>query len=57
MADPFLFSPVLPAGVDERTVFRSLFIAYPDSLLLVDQDGAIVLANPSAATLLGYTVE
>ena len=57
MAAPALFTPTLPAGVDERTVFRSLFIAYPDSLLLVGQDGAIVLANPSAATLLGYTVE
>jgi PAS domain S-box-containing protein len=57
MAAPRIFAPVLPPGVDERTVFRSLFIAYPDSLLLVDPDGVIVLANPSAATLLGYTVE
>ena len=51
------FTAALPSGVDERTVFRSLFIAYPDSLLLVDQAGGIVLANPSAASLLGYTVE
>ena len=51
------FTPALPVGIDERTVFRSLFVAYPDSLLLVDRDGGIVLANPAAATLLGYAVE
>ena len=51
------FTPALPVGIDERTVFRSLFVAYPDSLLLVDRDGGIVLANPAAATLLGYTGE
>ncbi|WPG41358.1 PAS domain S-box protein [Variovorax sp. EBFNA2] len=44
----------LPSGIDEGSVFRSLFIAYPDSLLLVDQSGSIMLANPCAATLLGY---
>jgi PAS domain S-box-containing protein len=44
----------LPSGIEEGSVFRSLFVAYPDSLLLVDQAGAIVLANPSAAALLGY---
>ena len=48
-------TPALPPGIDERGVFRSLFFAYPDSLLLVDQAGNIVLANPSAAKLLGYT--
>jgi PAS domain S-box-containing protein len=47
----------LPSGIEEGSVFRSLFIAYPDSLLLVDQSGRIMLANPSAAALLGYTVE
>ncbi len=41
-------------GVDEHTVFRSLFSAYPDALLLVDMDGRVVLANPSAERLLGY---
>ena len=45
------------SDLDEGVVFRSLFIAYPDSLLLVDRGGAIVLANPSAAALLGYTVD
>jgi PAS domain S-box-containing protein len=49
--------PALPPGVDERTVFRSLFFAYPDSLLLVDPAGSIVLANPSAAALLGYSAQ
>lgn len=44
----------LPSGIDEGSVFRSLFVAYPDSLLLVDQSGSIMLANPSAAALLGY---
>ncbi|MGJ7556839.1 PAS domain S-box protein [Variovorax sp. RB3P1] len=52
---PFLLS--LPSGIEEGSVFRSLFIAYPDSLLLVDQAGAIMLANPSAAALLGYAVD
>ena len=51
------FTVVLPSGIDEATVFRSLFVAYPDSLLLVDKEGRIVLANPSAANLLGYTLE
>ncbi|MBW8831256.1 MAG: PAS domain S-box protein [Burkholderiales bacterium] len=49
--------PALPFGIDEHTVFRLLFVAYPDALLLVDQAGAITLANPMAASLLGYTVE
>lgn len=47
----------LPAGIDERGVFRSLFLAYPDSLLVVDASGTIVMCNPPAARLLGYTVE
>jgi PAS domain S-box-containing protein len=46
----------LPVGVDESTVFRSIFQAYPDALLLVDARGAIVLASPAAAALLGYSV-
>ncbi|OAK64602.1 histidine kinase [Variovorax paradoxus] len=49
--------PGLPSGIEEGSVFRSLFIAYPDSLLLVDQSGHIMLANPSAAALMGYTVD
>jgi PAS domain S-box-containing protein len=46
-------APVL----DEQTVFRSLFSAYPDALLLVNGEGHIVLANPAAAALLGYAVD
>ncbi|HWI12024.1 MAG TPA: PAS domain-containing protein, partial [Burkholderiaceae bacterium] len=47
-------APALPHGIDAQTVFRSLFSAYPDAMLLVDQTGVIVLANPSAEQLLGY---
>ena len=57
-AAPTAVAPVaLPPEYDEHTVFRSLFTAYPDSLLLVDQGGRIVLANPAAAALLGYPVD
>ncbi len=45
--------PTLP-DFDDRTVFRSLFAAYPDALLLVDGGGTIVLANPAAGAVLGY---
>jgi PAS domain S-box-containing protein len=37
-----------------QTMFRSLFAAYPDSLLVVDPKGVIALANPAAEHLLGY---
>jgi PAS domain S-box-containing protein len=47
----------VPAGFDEHRVFRSLFAAYPDALLVVDAAGTIMLANPAAATLLGYSLE
>ena len=47
----------VPPGVDERSVFRSLFVAYPDALIVADANGGIVLANPAAATLLGYSVD
>ncbi len=47
----------LPAGVDAHSVFRSLFAAYPDAMLLVDRTGAIVLANPAATALLGYDAD
>ena len=48
--------PVVP-GFDDGTVFRTLFAAYPDALLVVDQRGVIVLANPTAQELLGYTAD
>ena len=54
---PAVALPPLPSGIDESSVFRSLFAAYPDSLLLVDQAGNIVLGNPAAASLLGYSVD
>ena len=44
----------LPAGVDHQPIFRSIFGAYPDALLLVDAQGRIALANPAANTLFGY---
>ena len=46
-------APVL----DEHSVFRTLFTAYPDALVVADMTGAIVLANPAAASLLGYPVD
>ena len=47
-------SPGTLPGLDDGAVFRSLFGAYPDGLLLVDLQGVIRLANPAAGTLLGY---
>ena len=46
-----------PAGVDQASVFRALFAAYPDALLLVDAQGSIVLANSVASELLGYALD
>ena len=43
-------------GLDVDSIYRSLFAAYPDALLLVDGRGTIVLANPAAGELLGYDV-
>ena len=38
-------------------LYRSIFSAYPDALLLVDGKGIIELANPAAESLLGYTAQ
>ncbi|QHE86145.1 PAS domain S-box protein [Hydrogenophaga sp. BPS33] len=46
-----------PPGDDTDDVFRTIFQAYPDSLLVVDSAGLIAMANAAAATLLGYTVD
>jgi PAS domain S-box-containing protein len=46
----------LPLGVAELDVFRSLFMAYSDALIVADAAGKVVLANPSAGSLLGYSV-
>ena len=45
------------SGIDEPSVFRTLFVAYPDALIVADASGGIVLANPAAANLLGYTID
>jgi PAS domain S-box-containing protein len=45
---------LIPSGVDEHSVFRTLFAAYPDGLIVTDTRGVIVLANPAATALLGY---
>lgn len=50
-------SAPVPQAIDDLGVYRSLFSAAADGLLLVDGDGRIVLANPAAATLLGYAPE
>jgi PAS domain S-box-containing protein len=41
-------------GLDVDSIYRSLFAAYPDALLLVNHEGKIVLANLSACELLDY---
>jgi PAS domain S-box-containing protein len=46
-----------PHGLDDAGIFRTLHAAYPDALLVVDAAGVIVLANPAAASLLGYATE
>ena len=51
---PTPVSPLL-ADTDELALFRALFFAFPDAMLLVDQAGTIVLTNPAAEQLLGYT--
>jgi PAS domain S-box-containing protein len=43
------------AGAEAQSVFRTMFLAYPDAMLLVDAGGVIVLANPAAEGLLGYS--
>ena len=49
-----LSPPPNPPKPAEESIYRSLFGAYPDALLLVDGGGRIVLANPEAERLLGY---
>ena len=39
------------------SIFRGLFEAYPDGVLLVDGQGRVVLGNDAAAVLLGYPIE
>jgi PAS domain S-box-containing protein len=49
--------PSLPPGVDDAQVFRTLFAAYPDSLIVADAQGRIVMVNASAARLMGYDAD
>ena len=44
-------------GLAAASIFRALFSAYPDALIVADAHGRIVLANPSAGRLLGYPLE
>jgi PAS domain S-box-containing protein len=46
--------PAAAARPAEESLLHSLFFAYPDALLLVNADGVIERANPTAARLLGY---
>lgn len=50
-------TPALPPDLNPEAVFRALFQAFPDALLLVDKAGHIVLCNQAASELLGYTVD
>jgi PAS domain S-box-containing protein len=45
------------APADEQQVLRSLFSALSDAILVAGLDGGIVMANPAAARLFGYTTE
>jgi PAS domain S-box-containing protein len=50
-------APNWPPGIDDAAIFRALFAASPDGLVLVDDAGVIRLANPTAEQLLGYSRE
>jgi PAS domain S-box-containing protein len=41
--------------INDLEIFRALYQAYPDGVLLVDEQGVIRLANPAVTTLLGYS--
>ena len=45
------------AAAEVNGIYRTLFLAYADALVVADRTGRIVLANPSAAALLGYEVD
>lgn len=47
-------APPLPPGIDEFALFRTLFMASPDALIVAGADGVIVLANAAAGRLLAY---
>ena len=45
----------MPPALSLGSIYRALFAAYPDPLLLVDERGDILLGNPAAAELFGYS--
>jgi PAS domain S-box-containing protein len=47
----------MSSNAADPRIFRSLFDAYPDGVVLVNHAGVILLANPGACTLLGYSRE
>ena len=59
MADPSgTGAAPFPAGpIDEQQILRSLFSALSDAILVAGMDGGIVMANPAASRLLGYTLD
>ena len=57
MSEAAAAAPPPPPGDGIAGLYRTLFLAYPDALLVADRAGSIVLANPAAAALLGYTVD
>ncbi len=56
-APPPPIGRALPGGPDADSIFRSLFAAYPDGLIVADAQGRIVLANDVVAKLLDYDVD
>jgi len=49
--------PTLPDDLAIDSVYRTLFLAYHDAIVVADRAGRVVLANPAAAALLGYDVD
>ncbi|PXV52377.1 PAS domain S-box-containing protein [Dyella jiangningensis] len=43
-----------PSSAGNAALFRALFDTAPDAMIVVDQDGRIVLANPQAERMFGY---
>ena len=52
---PALAASLLPEGEDVD-FYRVLFEAYPEAFVVAAAGGTIVLANPAASVLLGYSV-